>query len=571
MWGFIFRLILNLKSAPSTYSHKKGKDKRLGESVMTIKKLWRKFKNELLLTNGALLLMACGSKSARTDDDNLIDQNLALLLAGKNLSSDTDQISNRSTDTQNKSYQEENDPYWSKSLEMDNFNIVSQYFQTQPKKIYYSFPRQKPSYVEKIADGREWQSVTTAVKTATRDVLNEISDIIDIEFIHTEDSAQPFVIAVMANNQGSSVAYSYFPSLVFSEGSDIFLDNDYLSPEFIAHNKTNYDYEIIVHEIGHALGLKHPFAPLGNNDYVLPQFEDNSRLTAMTYTENASFFNGELRAFDYLTLVGIYGINPRYNNDDNTYDFSATETAFIIDAGGQDLIDASAHNEDVFLDLRENGHSYVGVKHQYISAALQLTISDNSIIENAKTGGGNDWVIGNNSNNHIITADGNDQIYAGEGRDIVEPGIGLNQVNLFELVSENDFVVFDSEISEQHTDVYNFEVGGICDVLVFDCDIKQSANLSPVSKFTNNNVNFNTYDIHRFIDFDATRAAEVVLSGANSDKLFVTDINNGSDLDTEIYFYDISLKEQGELFHIATINSYGVSMSDWSDSNFLFI
>ena len=45
----------------------------------------------------------------------------------------------------------------------------------------------------------------------------------------------------------------------FEIGSDVFISKSYAAPKFIATGLTNYDYEVLVHEIGHALGLKHPF------------------------------------------------------------------------------------------------------------------------------------------------------------------------------------------------------------------------------------------------------------------------------------------------------------------------
>ena len=39
---------------------------------------------------------------------------------------------------------------------------------------------------------------------------------------------------------------------------------------------TNYDYETLVHEIGHALGLKHPFEADRNNSSILNEYEDQT-------------------------------------------------------------------------------------------------------------------------------------------------------------------------------------------------------------------------------------------------------------------------------------------------------
>ena len=462
------------------------------------------------------------------------------------------------------------DPYWIKSLEMEDYHLVRQYFETQPKVIYYSFPSTMPTYFDKLSDGYGWEPVGFAVQKATEEILRSTEDILNIRFERTDELKQPFVVALMANDQGNTDAYSYFPSTEFSIGSDIFLDNSVLNPSQLSHNKTNYDYEIIVHELGHALGLKHPFAPLGDNKYVLPKYEDTSRLTAMTYTENTNFFNGDFRPFDYLTLVNIYGINPNYNSGDNVYTFSAVEAKYIIDAGGHDLIDTSASTESGFIDLRENSHSYLGVEHEYISAAYQMTISANSMIEDVTSGSGNDHIIGNSLDNRIITNAGDDIIFAGEGRDIIHPGIDFNRVNLFEKVSSNDFIFFSSSLSDQFTEIYSFSVIGICDVLVFDCEVSQSFRISPVLSFSES-INFNQFDIYRFDNFNLEKAASSLQSSAYSDKIVLSASGRNSDFDTQVYFFDKSNVGNGNLLHLADISTNNATLEDWGVENFFLI
>ena len=462
------------------------------------------------------------------------------------------------------------DNYWVKSLQIDDLEIIDQLFVFEPKIFLYAFPQTEPNYFDKIADSKGWQPVTDDVEDAVVTLLSLIDDIVNVDFQYTENIAQPNVISFMSNQQHNTDAYAYFPDPVFSIGSDIFIDDDLLKPLNFSHSKTNYDYEAIVHELGHALGLKHPFATLGENSYMLPNFENTTKLTAMSYSENQQYYDGNFRPFDYLALVEYYGIEPTYRASNDVYSFSQDGGVYIIDADGIDEINCTNTQLDAFIDLRENSHSYLGSKHQYISGPYQMTISKHSQIENVFTGPGDDYVIGNSLNNVINTNAGNDIVFSGEGRDILQLGAGHNKANIYEDVLENDFILFSSDYAGQFTEIYNFSVTGRCDVLVIDCDISGPLRMSQVFSSVDQ-INFKNFDILRVEELSENWVVSTRVNDLEKDKILIVQSEQDSIFDVDIYLHQSNDEAREAPFLIASLQTLEPSLENWSVENFLVI
>ncbi len=215
------------------------------------------FRKKRVINLSPLLISACGSvKSSYLDSETSIPDDDGLLPASLFLldRANSSMLSNKVVSNPEYLLPEIADPYWVKSLEMEEFYLIADYFDEQPRVIYYAFPEIMPTYFDKQKDEAGWQAVTPSVRSATEEILARFENVINIQFEPTSIIEQPFVISVMSNEQGNSHAYAYFPSTEFSVGSDIFIDNDYLNPGRISENKTNYDFEVVVHELGHALG-----------------------------------------------------------------------------------------------------------------------------------------------------------------------------------------------------------------------------------------------------------------------------------------------------------------------------
>ena len=355
--------------------------------------------------------------------------------------------------------------YWISSLEMDNGEIeLDHLLKRYDDTITFSFPKEVPSYLPVTITG--WAPANENIINASRKILIKLEEIIDIKIEETELVGGLNNLSISQSIQVLSAGLSYFPNNFYELGSDVFLAKGYSTPLKYENGLTNYDYEVLLHEIGHALGLKHPFETDRNNISILNTNEDKTKFTAMSYNENSDTLDGTFRPLDWMTLTKLYGVNPEFRSDDDIYKFDNSDGVFIVDGGGIDTIDASGLADNIHVDLRCGTHSYKGQKSTFITSSNQLTISHGSNIENVETGSGADLIIGNNISNNIISGSGRDEIFAGDGSDIIYPGKGHDNIDLSEDIQSQDRVVFEAlDEGKSYDTIYGFSQGIEGDVI----------------------------------------------------------------------------------------------------------
>ncbi len=182
-------------------------------------------------------------------------------------------------------------------------------------------------------------------------------------------------------------------------------------------SKGSAGFPIILHEVGHALGLKHPF-----EGPTLPAREDNWDNTLMSYT-GGTRMPTELAAFDVAALQSLYGVAGSRNAGDNRYGLS---DRFIADSGGVDTVDASAETQDVTIQLAPGSWNYRGAKSTSILADGQSFIGLTTQIEHAVGGSGNDTLSGSDGANSLRGGAGTDTLSGLKGSDTLEGGAGAD-------------------------------------------------------------------------------------------------------------------------------------------------
>ncbi|MBI5275333.1 MAG: M10 family metallopeptidase C-terminal domain-containing protein [Burkholderiales bacterium] len=285
-----------------------------------------------------------------------------------------------------------------------------------PVTVTYSFMKSAPWYGgNEGADSYGFSQFTTAQKEAVRSILSKLQAELNIKFVEVSDSYSSYGEMRFGNNeQLYSVGYAWVPNAGGDVEGDVWIDS--LTPSNMNPTVGSYAYATLVHEIGHALGLKHPgnynagtIAQDEPGNY-LGTAEDNTNYTIMSYYDAAG---GQPRdwfaMYDLLALKKLYGADTTYNAGNTVHAFtnaSGTKLSIIDDAAGSDTIDLSAVTVGATVDMRPGTFSSVG-KNGLQGAVNNVSIDTATTIENLIGTSGNDVVLGNEAANRFTLGQGN--------------------------------------------------------------------------------------------------------------------------------------------------------------------
>lgn len=283
----------------------------------------------------------------------------------------------------------------------------------------------------------EWlgaSALTAGEQTAVRTALGAWSAVANITFTEvteTSSNVGELRFAKTSYDTEYEYAHAYLPTSNPAGGDVWFSTSNWNTARSATIRPGSDDFHTIVHELGHALGLKHSFeAP-----NAIPAALDNYFYTVMSYSARtvgdsgtASFLPTTPQYYDLVAIQSIYGRNLSHNAGNTTYTFVEGQRYFqtIDDASGIDTIQYSG-TTGVTINLSQGGFSSVSapiIFDRGVTSRATVTIGPNTIIENATGGSGSDALIGNSSGNVLIGGAGNDGLYGYEGNDTLYGGAG---------------------------------------------------------------------------------------------------------------------------------------------------
>ncbi|WP_214510282.1 M10 family metallopeptidase C-terminal domain-containing protein [Pseudomonas brassicacearum] len=352
--------------------------------------------------------------------------------------------------------------------------------------LTYSFMTTSSLFAADYSDDNEYEAgyvLTSAQQNSIVSALGMWSSVANIKFTQVGESATNVGDLRFGGYQGmddDTAAWAYFPDETPSAG-DVWIGPVTNNP---APVKGTYDYMVFVHEIGHALGLKHPFSQLLSNPTVLaPQFDD-VRYTVMSYDAAYSYQPTTPMLLDIAAIQSLYGANTQWQTGNNSYSWAAGQSVFetIWDAGGTDSIDAFNQLDAVRINLNEGQFSKIGQAFTDLTtqAAFNegLAIAYGAKIENAFGSANDDTLIGNALANVLNGRAGKDTMIGGAGNDsYIVDNTGDVVQESSTLASETDTVI--SSVS--------YTLGANIEILT----LSASANLNGTGNTLNNRINGN--------------------------------------------------------------------------------
>ncbi|NBT41032.1 MAG: hypothetical protein EBT20_11300 [Alphaproteobacteria bacterium] len=214
-------------------------------------------------------------------------------------------------------------------------------------------------------------------------------------------------VAYTDENPAARQAFAYYPNSGAS-GGDIYFETDNVDIAGTDFVEGNYNYVAAIHEVGHALGLSHPFDGGSGDGSTMNLNIDFQRNTVMTYIQrdrnlvvqsdgSYSLVNSSTPGLLDIEAIGaIYGTDGWVHeatdttygagSGSNLFDDSYNSIRVIVDSDGDDTFDASGVTATgSIINLTPGTYSSVGY-YATDAEKIAAVAAGNAAVESFLTG-----------------------------------------------------------------------------------------------------------------------------------------------------------------------------------------
>jgi serralysin len=350
--------------------------------------------------------------------------------------------------------------------------------------ITYSFPDSRKDYTYTTSNGEKddgFAPVNQNIMSAARFALdlsygsaaNNGFSLEGFTNMNVSQGSDAGSTLKYAQSNVPSTAWGYYPQ-AGATGGDVWFGK---TEQYLNAEAGNFAWATVIHETGHALGLKHGHetfynSTVGETFPTLPADKNSLEYSIMTYHSYVGWSAGydttetwgapqTFMMADIAALQRMYGADYNTNDGNTVYSWKPTTGntyvngkigidpggnrifATIWDGGGKDTYDLSAYSSNLRIDLTPGGHSKFS-NHQLsdlgydinpgahmargnIFNAMLYKGNLESIIENAIGGSGNDKLQGNEVGNRLKGNGGEDVFWGMGGYDTYAGGGGADK------------------------------------------------------------------------------------------------------------------------------------------------